>query len=685
MVTLMTGMRWAFVGLILTVALAGSSAHAENPPPTLDDVITRYGPSVLRTQWVDAGRLAVEIWDGQADGTSLVALDADGNVQNLGPGGSAAVSPDGAFIVRRAREGWVVRETASDVERGLKLPPMDEGLSMTGPPLWSPDGTKLAFVFTRNPIAMPPPPRIRMVDGVRFIDVGADLDDVPAVASVVVVVDPHGSGTADRRLDVAETLRAPVWGPDGRLYMTALCFLGCASASPSTQILAWKPSEESAETVYQIDAVMPSLKPVPSPDGQKLAFAADIDVGRWSDFVSLVVLDLSNGQSTRLSRGLRIDGSYIWSADGTAVYTSVRHGGFARVHRFGLDGSHAVIVDGERRVFDLQLSPDGSMLSYQSLDGWGRRDIRMKPIHPDGAERVVYKLDDPASRFQLGAFRQIAWPNGDGQDIFGFLILPPDFDPKRRYPLLVDIHGGGPGARLPLNASLTSAIAPGPLLWHAWAAHGFVVFIPDYRSSGSYGPAPVAARYRDGDFAGLTGDVKDIETGVRFLMTKGFVDQSRMALFGHSAGGARAMLLLAQSDLFRAAALNEAIPAGPLETFLSLATGPRTGGDFASVLSPMLGATMNEDPLRYQQSHLLAGADNHVPILILTGGDRRRYAVDPLSSEALFSILRHRKVPTKLLRFVDEGHVYRNPQAVKLAFHSILDWFETHMFMNAQE
>lgn len=685
MVTLMTGMRWALVGLILTVALAGSSAQADNPPPTLDDVITRYGPSILRTQWVDAGRLAVEIWDGQVDGTRLVALDADGNVQNLGPGGSAAVSPDGAFIVRRAHESWVVRETASDVERSLKLPPMDEGLSMTGPPLWSPDGTKLAFVFTRNPIAMSPPPRIRMVDGVRFIDVSADLNDVPAVASVVVVVDPHGSGAADRRLDVAGTLRTPVWGPDGRLYMTTLCFFGCASASPTTQILAWKPSEESAETVYRIDAVMPSLKPVPSPDGRKLALAADVDMGRWSDFVSLVVLDLSNGQLTRLSRDLRIDGSYIWSVDGTAVYATVRHGGFAEVHRYGLDGSHAVIVEGERRIFDLHLSPDGAMLSYQSLDGWGRHDIRMKPVYSDGAERVIYRLDDPPSRFQLGAFQQIAWPNGDGQDIFGFLILPFGFDPKRHYPLLVDIHGGGPGARLSLNAPLTSAIAPGPLEWHVWAAHGFVVFVPDYRSSGSYGPAPVAARYGEGDFAGLAGDVVDIEAGVRFLMAKGFVDQSRTALFGHSAGGARAALLLAQSDVFRAAVLNEAIPAGPLETFLSLATGPRTGSDFASVLSPMLGAPLTDDPSRYRLSHLLAGADSHVPTLILTGGDRRRYAVDPLSSEALFSILRHRRVPAKLLRFVEEGHVYRNPQAVKLAFHSILNWFEDHMSMNAQD
>src|SRR5690606_34117724 len=138
--------------------------------------------------------------------------------------------------------------------------------------------------------------------------------------------------------------------------------------------------------------------------------------------------------------------SYAWSADGEWLYFVARHGGLDQVFLAGLDGNVERITEGERRHYGLRLSPDGRRLSYQTEDGYGPKDIRVRSL-ASGEETVVAVLSDPAQEYRLGEFRHVRWRSTDGLDIWGFLFLPPDFDPERRYPLYVDVHGVEAGAR----------------------------------------------------------------------------------------------------------------------------------------------------------------------------------------------------------------------------------------------
>jgi acylaminoacyl-peptidase len=87
----------------------------------------------------------------------------------------------------------------------------------------------------------------------------------------------------------------------------------------------------------------------------------------------------------------------------------------------------------------------------------------------------------------MGDFRVVSWKSFDGLEIGGYEIRPPDFDASKRYPMLVDVHGGGPGSRLYLMGGVIGSL----IERHLWAARGFVVLVPDYRTAAPYGPGVI--------------------------------------------------------------------------------------------------------------------------------------------------------------------------------------------------
>lgn len=589
---------------------------------------------------------------------------------------SAHRSRDGSKIARRFAASWFIEYADGSTSKHAVTQLDALGSIYPGiDPIWSRENRYFAsfdvFAPAQGTHDWQPTER----DGVRIVDISAELDKKQKSISRISVID-----TGDPSSSVVEQLvEGPIigadWGADGTLYFVRYRTIDYEDSEPSTVLFSWSIGDVKPRELLRVPGRMNTMYPVVSPDGDQIALAFDTDTKIWRDFLSLMVFDLRDDAVSRLTKKHYIAGRYEWDRNGNCLYYTARNGGFASVRRACLNGNDEVIRQDELRHFNLSMSPDRRFLSYETENGYGQRTVRVLNLE-SGAETILYASQDFRKLFNLGSFSQIEFSARDGLQLNAFLIKPPDFEATLTYPMIVDVHGGGPGSRLYLQAPFTIGTRPGPLEWHAWAAMGFVVLVPDYRSTGTYGPEQAIERYSEVDFSGVNADSRDILDATQSLFDHDFIDINRIGILGHSAGGARASVILARSDLFNAAVLNEATTAGPYETFLSQITGERTGSSFENFLGPMLGGRLSDRSNEYARTYLLELHQIETPTLILTGGSTPKRAVPSLTSEATFSILRQYDVPTRLVRFVDQGHVYSDPNSARLAFHMASDWFQ---------
>jgi dipeptidyl aminopeptidase/acylaminoacyl peptidase len=409
-----------------------------------------------------------------------------------------------------------------------------------------------------------------------------------------------------------------------------------------------------------------------------IALVLDVDNRTWGDFTSILLIHANTGEELRrLTHDLPVRGrDYVWSPKGDEVYARVGHGGLEQIYAIPIRGEPRQLTHGLRTHWNMSLSPDGRRLGYQTTDGYGRKDIRVLDLNT-AEERIVLVLDEPANEFTLGEWRHVRWGSTNGVQPFGHLILPPHFDPNQQYAMIVDVHGGGEGSPLGFAGPITSGVAFGPLEWHAWAALGYIVFVPDYRSSGDYGPEVIAARYKSGKFGAIK-DIDDIMSGTHFVISQGFVDPSRIAILGNSAGGQRVYILLTRNDLYAAAILNESISPDPVSIFIKLASGENTGGYPAGIFRQMYGGNLADFPDRYKTNYMFDSHRIKTPTLILLGNEELG-GIYHMPNEVLYSILKQHNVPTRLIKFVEEGHAYSRPESAKLAFNEVRQWLEKHM------
>lgn len=674
-----------------TVAIFNSVARAEEPAElrliTMTDALGSTSPWVSDLTWLGDGSALFGSWnEPNAKNPSIVRFDAADltSPKTIGSAEFPSVSPDGRWIAFLDGKRWKLLSLTDNktIQIGDEAPCKP---TVQAPPKWSRDSRYVGIIqMLRSSAAQGLREDDKNRDAVPVVNVGTASDMAELTAhshqgAFVTIVDVRTPGHP-KTIKLEESFAYyGDWGPTTEFYFVSMRghwdSTDTYSALRKVDVLTMGTTE-----VYRSSGFMQSAAPRVSPDGRKIALALDVDNITWDDYVSLVTIDSASGQLTRLTTGLYVNpASYGWRHDGKSLYFSGRRGGLDQIYRVDLAGQVTRISQEEDRLyFGLQTSPDGQWINYSTEDGYGRADIRIRSTQ-SGQERILAVLADPTKAFHLGEFRHVRWESTDGLEIWGYLFLPPEFDPARKYPLYVDVHGGGPGAQLFLAGPLSVATTSSPLEWHAWAALGYVVFVPDMRSSGEYGPNVAASRYatKDWDFGGIQKDVEDIETGTRWLIDQGFIDSRRVAVFGHSAGGARVNLLLTRSNLYGAGIISDQIAAGALPQTIWLTSGKQSGVRFDESFTSR-GVTFAEDPSVYTGGFVFDGYKSKTPTLILVGNSEKG-AAPGLSSEVLFSMLRQYKVPTRMLRYLDDGHTPTTLASALHRYKEIRRWLEVYI------
>ena len=583
-------------------------------------------------------------------------------------------SPDGERIA------YVAQDTDEE-RRHLMVRYLDTGATVPvarlptapGGVAWSQDGTQIAFTrFVEEeatPLAtLPAPPEgatwaeaPRVVESVIWRRDGAGYT-TPGHTQVFVV--PAEGGTPRQVTSGPHDHDGtPAWLPDGSGLVVSADRRTGAELDPGDSDLYHVDLATGAITRLT-DRVGPDAQPAVSPDGRRVAYVGTDDRGRGYQVSHLYVLDLDGGAPRQLLPDLDRDvRDPTWADDEIVVqYDDEGTTRLAAVDPDGRGGPRVLASDlgGTsigRPYGGGSFSVNGDRVAYTLTAPSHPADVAVVPLGGGAAERLTRLNEDLFAQKRPGAVEEITFASSaDGREVEGWAVTPPDFDPDRRYPLVLEIHGGpfaNYGPRFSMEAQL-------------YAAAGYVVLYTNPRGSTSYGEA--FGNLIDRAYPGQ--DYDDLMSGVDAVVARGYVDPDRLYVTGGSGGGVLTAWIVGHTDRFAAAVV--AKPVINWTSWLLTADMYPFGAKYWFDSLPW------EDHEEYwRRSPLAYVGDVTTPTMLLTGEDDTR---TPMSeSEQYYQALQLEGVPTALVRVPGAAHgIAARPSGLMRKVGYILAWFERY-------
>lgn len=279
-----------------------------------------------------------------------------------------------------------------------------------------------------------------------------------------------------------------------------------------------------------------------SPDGKRIAYVACTEPNNLYKLKRLWVIPAEGGTPRCISKNLdREVTGIIWSRDSRSLYGLVPDKARVHVYRFSSDGSRIEKLLGEEsRIDSLAVSKDEKFFAFLNEDNNHSAEIFTASLDGKSLTQRTFVNTEWLNQIRLGKTEKIQFKNPDGQTVEGFELTPPDFDPGKKYPLILKIHGGPQGT----DGNYFNAEGQ----WYA--SNGYVVLWVNYRGSSDYGEAWQEAITKDW----YSKEYDDLMAAVDFMCDKGYVDTKKMGVTGVSYGGIMTNWIVGHTDRFAAAA-----------------------------------------------------------------------------------------------------------------------------------
>jgi len=398
-----------------------------------------------------------------------------------------------------------------------------------------------------------------------------------------------------------------------------------------------------------------------SPDSKWLAFSMPNSEAGYYDLSKIYISPTEEGKVKKLldSFDNEVPYDYFWSNDSKYIYFTTQLGVDFNLFRVSIDndrieqitnlgGYNYFAKDEDSGKFLISCSdPETPMDYYYSEpEDFNDRDkwIRLTDSNPQ------------IKSFLLGKYETISWKSTDDTTIEGILIKPPNYKEGRRYPLIVQIHGG------PAEAYSNSFTASDTDYVHVFTANDYVVFQPNYRGSTGYGE-----KFQKGILEGYFGlSFDDIMTGVDYLIERGIVDPDRMGIMGWSAGGEFSNWALISTDRFKAISTG----AGGVNWISYYAqTDVQSWTELYYKGTPYdkWEHYVKESPLKYIKNA-------KTPTLIHFGENDRR--VPKPQGDELYMALKKLGVPTEFIVYPNTGHSIHDMRYQMVKMQAEFNWFE---------
>jgi dipeptidyl aminopeptidase/acylaminoacyl peptidase len=651
-------------GLCLLMLLVPDSLILAQAPPARrgpDEAVARLAkvrgfrettlsPDGKRVAWVESRRGK----DGASSSHSAIFVADVGAVESKAQQVTAGTSPcterspswspDGtrlAFLSDSVQKGQFQLYVVTDEKPG-RLTALKGSLA---DPRWSPDGKQLAFLYTENALRVGP-----IAPGA--VETGEIGETVHYQRLTIVDLE---SGKL-RQVSPADLYVYEFdWAPDSKR-----CVLCAAHGSGDNnwylaQLFAL--TTASGECTSILKPNMQIAVPRWSPDGKMIAFIGGLMSDEGANGGDIYTVPATGGQPINRTPNLDSSASRLaWQPSSRQIVFTERIDGCSGIARVDLDGgvTHlwrgAEFISAEGGAHGASVAADGHTFALIRQSFAQPPDVWVGPLGKWKAVTHANRGIRPA----WGKTQSLHWQS-DSLRIQGWLLYPEPFDPDRRYPLAVQVHGGPAGTAMSRWQDEFSVAG-------ALSRRGYFVFFPNPR--GSHGQGEKFTRANVKDFG--HGDLRDILAGVDEVLRVAPVDKDRLGIGGWSYGGYMTMWAVTQTNRFRAAVAGAGI--ANWQSYYG-----QNGID--QWLIPYFGASVYDDPAVYARSSPIEFIKRvKTPTLVLVG---ERDVECPLpQSQEFYRALKTLKVPTRLVVYPGEGHGIANPAHRRDVMRRWVEWFD---------
>ncbi|MGB5371692.1 MAG: S9 family peptidase [Flavobacteriaceae bacterium] len=469
-------------------------------------------------------------------------------------------------------------------------------------------------------------------------------------------------GTPRQRTFTDNDHGAPFWGKDQKeLYFSANLHENSDFEPANSEVYRLNLQDGSITAIT--DRFGPDNGGALSPDGKGIAYTGFDDTFQGYQVTHLYVMDVDGSNARVVSKDFDRDVQQIqWASDGKGIYFQYDEEGDGKIGYVTLGGKVTKITD---QLGGLSLGRPYNQADF-TVSNTGRFAYTLGGTeHPadlgayekGSAKRLTRLNDDLFSFRSLGKVQELWWESSfDQRKIQGWVVTPPNFDPTKKYPMILEIHGG------PFQSYGSVFTAEIQL----YAAAGYVVLYTNPRGSTSYGQEFGNLIHHDYP----NHDYDDLMSGVDALLAKGYVDEKNLFVTGGSGGGVLSAWIVGKTNRFKAA-----VVAKPVINWYSFVLYSDNPGFFYKYWFPNKPW---EDPENYLKRSPLSYVGNvTTPTMLLTGEEDYRTPI--AESEQFYAALKLQKVESALVRIPGASHgIADKPSNLVAKIAAVLAWFEKY-------
>jgi len=524
---------------------------------------------------------------------------------------------------------------------------------------WSPDGTQMIFVAESTVIDKVTDiqtPKPIVIDRYYFKEDGKDF--LGDERQHLHLLDIKSKTTKQLTKGTSNEI-LPSWSPDGKkvAYVTKTGEMD-RTDNYDVYVLEIDSTNSAIQLTTNLGSDSSSSRPQWSPDGKKIAYLHGGDPALvWYALQELAVIDLGTKTNSILTKELdRNASSPQWSDDGQSIYFVIEDNMKSQLAKYSLK---------EKKIE--KIIPSNYYIAEWAKNYVVRNGkIGLILSNTNSPDEVFFYDENNLSQqsnhnAELLSSRQIletetiSFTAADGEELFGMMIKPDNFDPSKQYPLIIRMHGG-PVSQYGLYFNYD---------WQLFAANGYVVMAINPR--GSSGRGLDFQKMIFADWGNV--DADDISQLADYAISLGYIDENRLGLGGWSYGGMLTNYVIAKDPRFKAATSGAGI-----SNILSGFGDDQYIRDYIAEI----GTPWDNTETWLKVSHPFLNANNIVtPTLFLVG--EKDYNVPLIGSEQMYQALRHLNIPTELIVYPGEYHSFSTPSYNKDVLERYLAWYDKYL------